>query len=297
VSPDAHHRSAYFAWIAVCLVWGTTYLGIRVAVETIPPALVGGIRYTIAGSVLAIWLRLRGQPLPPRDQWPGLAVVAFLLIAIGNGFVIWAEQWVPSGIAAVTVASSPFWMTAMEAVVAGGERITLRGALGLCVGFAGIVLLVWPDLTAGASGRDFMVGVLALQLACVGWAAGSTYSKRFTPVSNALAASATQMLIGGVIMLAVGTVTGEWNRLAFSVRSATAEVYLIVMGSLVGYSAYLHALRYLPVSTVSLYAYVNPVIAVILGAVLLDEPVNWRVVMASAMVLAGIGVVRAGGRR
>jgi drug/metabolite transporter (DMT)-like permease len=289
VSTDA--RGAYAAWITVCLVWGTTYLGIRVALETIPPALIGGIRYTIAGGLLATWLVARGERLPPPAYWGGLAIVGLLLIGIGNGFVIWAEQWVPSGIAAVMVASAPFWMSGMEALVPDGEPLTARTVAGLCVGFAGILLLVWPDLSLDG-GRQFLFGVVALQLACVGWSAGSTYSKRYMPPQAALGASAVQMLFGGIAMLAVGTAAGEWSALRFSDRSLTALIYLTVVGSIVGYSAYVHALRHLPVSTVSMYAYVNPVIAVVLGTLLLDEPFGARVVIASAMVLAGIAVVR-----
>jgi len=135
---------AYAAWLAVCLIWGTTYLAIRIALESIPPALIGGIRYTIAGGVLVAWLRARGQRLPARSAWPGLALIGVLLIAVGNGFVIWAEQWVPSGISAVVVASAPFWMSGFDAMAVGGERLQRRTVGGLGVGFAGIVLLVWP---------------------------------------------------------------------------------------------------------------------------------------------------------
>jgi drug/metabolite transporter (DMT)-like permease len=292
VSHDRPSRAAYGAWIAVCLIWGTTYLAIRIALESIPPALIGGIRYTIAGLVLIGWLRARGQRLPERSTWPGLALVGTLLIAVGNGFVIWAEQWVPSGISAVVVASAPFWMSGLDAMAPGGERLAPRTLAGLCVGFAGIVLLVWPDLTAGAGGRQFLIAVIALELACVGWSAGSTYSKRYAAPQHAIGASAMQMLFGGVVMLAVATLAGEWTRLAFTPRSGAAELYLIVFGSLIGYSSYLFALEQLPVSTVSLYAYVNPVIAVVLGTLLLDEPFGWRVVGASAMVLVGIAIVR-----
>lgn len=287
------HRTAYLAWITVCLVWGTTYLGIRVALETIPPALLGGIRYVAAGAVLALILRARGVRLPGPAHWNGLALLGFLMIALGNGGVIWAEQWVPSGIAAVVVAAAPFWMTGFEAVLPGGERLTVRGVAGLLVGFVGILLLVWPDLTAGGElGRRFGVGVIALQVACLGWALGSSYSRRHARGENALGSAALQMLFGGLFMLLAATLRGEWAALTFTWRSGLAELYLIVFGSLVGYSAYVYALKHLPVSTVSLYAYVNPVIAVVLGTLLLGEPFGLRVVLASAVVFAGVAVVR-----
>jgi len=290
------NRAAYLAWLSVCLIWGTTYLGIRVALETIPPATLGALRYLVAGIVLAIILRLRGQRLPGPAHWKGLALLGFLMIGLGNGGVIWAEQWVPSGVAAVVVAASPFWMTGLEASL-GGERLTPQGMFGLVLGFVGILLLVWPELMMdGDRGRQFAVGVLALQIACVGWALGSAYSRRHAREENALGAAALQMIFGGAVMAIAATLRGEWSVLTFTWKTGLAEVYLIVFGSLVGYSAYVYALKHLPVSTVSLYAYINPVIAVILGTVLLGEPFGWRVVAASAIVFGGVAVVRFSGR-
>lgn len=288
-------RSAYVAWILVCGIWGTTYLAIRVALDTIPPSLVGGLRYAAAGAVLALLLVARGERLPPRATWPGLALLGFLMIGLGNGGVIWAEQWVPSGIAAMLVASVPFWTTALEAMISGGERITTRIACGLLTGFGGIFLLVWPDLAVGGvAGRRFAVGVLALQIACLGWSLGSVYSRRHARAENALGAAALQMLMGGLFMLAVATVRGDWSALAFSRRTAFAELYLTLVGSLAGYTAYVYALKHLPLSTVSLYAYVNPVVAVLLGTLLAAEPFGWRVPLAALIVLLGVVVVQGG---
>ena len=289
-------RLAYAAWITICLVWGTTYLGIRVALETFPPALLGGVRFTIAGGLLTIWLAVRGRRLPPLRECAALAITGTLLLSIGNGLVVLAEQWVPSGIAAVMVASAPFWMSGMEAVARGGEPLTARTAAGLCVGFGGIILLVWPNLTLSNLGSGFLLGVVALQGACIGWSAGSIYSKRYAPATDVLTASALQMLFGGLVMLALGTALGEWSRLTVTLRSGVAELYLIAVGSWVGYSAYVYSLQHLPVSTVSMYAYINPVIAVLLGTLLLDEPFGMRVVIASAMVLTGIAIVRSAKR-
>lgn len=286
-------RAAYLAWLAVCLIWGTTYLAIRIALETIPPALVGGIRYTIAGVILTAVLSLRGERLPPTSHWGGLALVGALMIAVGNGGVIWAELWVPSGFAALLVAASPFWMAGIEALLPGGERLTVRVVGGLLLGFSGIVLLVWPDLTVGgAQGRQFAMGVIALQIACLGWSLGSSYSRRHGREENALGAAALQMIFGGVIMLVLATMLGEWRNLTFTPRTLAAELYLLLIGSLLGYPAYVFALKHLPVSTVSLYAYINPVIAVLLGTILLDEPFGPRVVLAAALVFLGSAVVR-----
>jgi drug/metabolite transporter (DMT)-like permease len=290
---EDHTRSAYAAWLAVCLLWGGTYLGIRIALETIPPALVGAIRYVVAGVLLVLILRARGERLPRSAHWAGFAIQGFLMIGLGNGGVIWAEQWVPSGLAAVMVAASPFWMTGVDAMLPGGERLSRRGLTGLLIGFAGILLLVWPDLTApGEVGHRFAMGVGALQVACIGWALGSLYSRRLAREENAFGAAALQMIFGGLCMLAAATVRGEWADLTFTWRTGVAELYLAILGSLVGYTAYVYALKHLPVSTVSLYAYVNPVIAVVLGTLFVGEPFGIRVVVASVAVFVGVAVVR-----
>ena len=165
----------------------------------------------------------------------------------------------PSGIAAVTVALTPFWMIGVEALLPGGERLSPRALTGLLVGFGGIVLLVWSDLAGGGpSGRQFGLGMVALQVACLGWALGSSYSRRRVQRGNTLTTAGMQMLFGGLIMLIAATAGGEWRDLTFTKRSLGAEVYLGAIGSLAGYPAYIYALKHLPVSIVSLYAYANP---------------------------------------
>jgi drug/metabolite transporter (DMT)-like permease len=284
--------SAYAAWATVCIVWGTTYLGIRIALETIPPGLLGGMRFTIAGSALCAFVIARGDRLAPLRAWPVQALIGVLMLGIGNGFIVVAEQWIPSGIAAVSVASAPFWMTGIDAL-RGGERLTGRAIAGFVLGFAGIIVLLSPDLhVGGATGGRFILGMILGQLACLGWSIGSSMSKRTTVQGSALAASAVQQLSGGLVTLAVGLAVGEWQDLSFTTRTLSAELYLIVFGSLGAYSAYVYALQYLSISTVSLYAYINPIIAVILGTVIANEPFSARIVLAAAMVLGGIAIVR-----
>jgi drug/metabolite transporter (DMT)-like permease len=286
-------RLAYLAWGLVCLIWGTTYFGIRVSLETMPPALMGGLRWTIAGGLLVLYLVARGQALPPRERWGGIALMAFLLLGLGNGGVVVAEQWVPSGLAAVLVATSPFWMSAVEAALPGGERMTAATAIGLAVGFAGILVLVWPELSLGSAGsRYFLLGVVAVQIAAIGWSLGSAYSRRHARDDNVLGSTALQMLAGGLMMTAAGTARGEWSELFFTDRSATALVYLSTIGAIGGFVAYTYALRHLPVSFVSLYAYINPIIAVTLGVLFLGEPFNGRIAIAAVLVLLGVGIVR-----
>lgn len=286
-------RLAYAAWGAVCLVWGTTYLGIRVSLESMPPMLMGGLRWTLAGGLLACYLLARGERLPGRSRWGGIALLGFLMLVLGNGGVVVAEQWISSGLAAVLVASSPFWMTGIEALLRDGERIRPAAIAGLSIGFSGIVVLVWPEIAGGsAKGSLFLAGVLATQIACAGWAAGSAYSRRHARQDNVFGTTALQMLAGGLIMLALGTIRGEWPELFFTARSASAFVYLSTIGAIGGFVGYTYALRHLAVSFVSLYAYINPLIAVALGILLLSEPFDLRMGVAAALVLTGVAVVR-----
>lgn len=285
-------RRAWVAWIAVCLIWGTTYLFIKVALETIPPFLMGGLRYIAAGLGLAAILKLRGRSLPALSMWPGLAVLGFFMIGFGNGGVVIGSQWLPSGLTAVLIATSPFWMVTVEAMVSGGQQMHKREWGGLVVGFIGILVLVWPDITAGGDAMRGMVwGVIAVQTACAGWSVGSAYTRRHVMPSDVLGAAAMQMLFGGVFMLVAGTLLGEWPRLDFNARTAWAFAYLTLAGSIVAFAAYSYALRHMDVAIVSLYTYINPVIAVILGAIVLGEPFGWRMVIAASLIAAGVLVV------
>jgi drug/metabolite transporter (DMT)-like permease len=293
VSTPREKRLAYFAWLAVCVIWGTTYLGIRITLETMPPFVMSGLRWVVAGSLLAIYVRARGESFPPRSRWGGSVLLGFLLLAVGNGGVAYAEQWVPSGLAAVLVATAPFWMAGVEARTGDGERLNGRTLAGLIAGFAGILVLVWPELGFDSAGSQrFLIGVVVLQIASFGWALGSAYSRRHGRHDHLLGATALQMLAGGAIMLAFGTLRGEWAVLAFNGRTTTALVYLATVGAIGGFVAYTYALRHLPISFVSLYAYINPIIAVALGVLLLGEPFNVRIALAAALVLIGVGIVK-----
>jgi drug/metabolite transporter (DMT)-like permease len=283
---------AWAAWVIVCVVWGTTYLAIRISLETLPPALMAAMRWLAAGGLLALGLWFRSERWPEVRQWPGLAVIGLLMIGLGNGGVVWAQQFVPSGLTAVIVATVPFWMVGVEAALPTGERLSRRAATGLIVGFGGIVMLVWPEVRqGGGSAMQFGLGVAALQVACVGWALGSIYSRRHATNASVAASTALQMVFGGVLMLIVGLVAGEQQAVTFSQRSALSLAYLIGAGSIGGFLAYAYALRHLPVSTVSTYAYVNPVIAVLLGA-MFGEPLTVRIAVAAGLVLIGVAIVR-----
>jgi drug/metabolite transporter (DMT)-like permease len=294
MTPSSTHqrRLAYLAWVMVCLIWGTTYFGIRISLESMPPLLMGGLRWTVAGGLLALYVAARGLELPPPSRWAGLLLLGFLMLVLGNGGVVVAEQWVPSGLAAVLVACAPFWMAGVEAFLPDGERLRARTVVGLLIGFAGILALVWPDLKFDGGANHFLAGVIALQIAAFGWSLGSAYSRRHGRSDNVLGTTAYQMLGGGIMMILMGTLRGEWAHLFFTSRTAMAFAYLATIGAIGGFVAYTYALRHLPVSFVSLYAYINPVIAVALGVLFLGEPFDRRMAGAAALVFAGVAVVR-----
>ncbi len=246
-------RLAYLAWIAVCVIWGTTYLGIRVTLETMPPAPMAALRWMIAAAILILFLRARGEPLPPRARWGGIALMGLLLLFLGNGGVVYAEQWVPSGLAAVLVGTAPFWMAGVEAAIGSGESLGGRTLLGLVIGFAGIVVLVWPQIGMGtADSRRFLLGVGLLQLASLGWSLGSAYSRRFSRADHVLGTTALQMFAGGAFLGVLGLLRGEWAHVGFNARTTAALPYLATIGAVGGFVAYTYALRHLPVSFVSL---------------------------------------------
>lgn len=283
---------AHLAFVAVCLIWGTTYLAIRVALESVPVLLVAGLRWMTAGVLLCAVLLAMGRRLPPRRLWGALILLGVLMNIVGNGFVVFAQQYVASGLTAVLIAVTPFWSALLERWLPNGERFTTRALIGLVVGFAGIVVLVWPTMSqGGAGGRAFAVGVVAIQLACIGWVCGTSYARRHELGADPLPSAALQMVFSGVMLLVAATAHGDWAHLSFTPRTSAAMAYLSVMGSLVAYSAYIYAIQHLRLSLVSLYAYVNPIIAVALGTLLLGEPLSGRIVLAAGLVFAGTGIV------
>jgi drug/metabolite transporter (DMT)-like permease len=291
-------RRAWLAWSVVCVVWGTTYLGIKISLATIPPMLVGGLRYTAAGLIMAAGLRAAGHRLPGRGSLGTLALLGALMLTCGNGGVVWAEQYIPSGLAAVLVGMTPFWMVGIDAMLPSGDRLHRRQVVGLVIGLTGIALLVWPDLWQGGAGaRATAIGIVSLQVASIGWSVASAYTRRHMLPGDVLGAAAVQMFCGGASMLVIGTALGEWGHLSFSLRTGVAMTYLTLVGSIVAFASYSYALRHLPVAVVSLYTYVNPVIAVTLGIVVLGEPFAGRQVVAAVVIFFGMAVVRPPWRR
>jgi drug/metabolite transporter (DMT)-like permease len=288
----ANKKLAYIAFVTVCIVWGTTYLAIHVALETVPVLLVAGLRWFAAGVIMSVAMLASGRGLPKPRMWAPLALLGVLMNIVGNGFVVFAQQFVASGLTAVLIATTPFWSALIERLLPNGERFSTRSLIGLAIGFAGIVVLVWPEMThGGASGRSFIIGVIAIQLACVGWVVGTSYAKRHELGDNPFQSTALQMVFSGLMLLTAATAHGDWAQLSFTPRTFAAMAYLSIAGSLIAYSAYIYAIQHLPLQLVSLYAYINPMIAVALGTLLLNEPLSARVIVAAALVFAGTWIV------
>lgn len=287
------------AFAAIYVLWGSTYLAIRFAVETLPPFLMAGTRHLSAGLLLYVWNRLRGEPRPKARDWRVAATIGALLLLGGNGLVSWAEQRVPSGLAALIVASVPLWMTVLEAVQ---KRRAPRRAVvaGLVLGLASLCWLIAPG-RLGGNGHVDALGAGALLLAALSWATGSLYSRvAKLPVSTFLAIS-MEMISGGLILWGAGLLLGEGTRLRFSAispRSMLSLGYLIVFGSLAGFSAYMWLLRVTTPARVSTYAYINPVVAVFLGWAIAGEAMTLRMGIAALGIVGAVAtIIRYGGRR
>jgi drug/metabolite transporter (DMT)-like permease len=281
------------ALIAVYIVWGSTYLGIHFAVETIPPFLQAGVRFLISGAFLFIWRRLAGDPAPSRQQWKSAFIVGSLLLVGGNGLISLAETSVPSGVAALLVATIPMFMVLVEALRPGGVRPTLGQVLGLLVGFSGVALLIGPVEFGGSREFSLLSGGIAL-LAAFLWSLGSIYSRNTELPESTLLFTGMEMLMGSLGLLIVSALEGEFLHFqitAVSTNSLLGLLYLISFGSLVGFTSYAWLLRNAPISLVSTYAYVNPVVAVFLGSLFAGEALNARILFAALIIVGSVLLV------
>ena len=274
------------ALLALYLIWGSTYLGIRIAIESIPPLLMIGVRFIVAGGLLYLFLRIRGVPTPNRSQWLGSTAVGILLIGGGMGGVATAEQWVPSSVAAVCIATAPLWISLFAGLW--GRWPVRFEWLGLSLGFVGVVLL---NLGSGLWASPF--GAIILLISPICWAFGSAWSHHLQ-LPSGLMASATQMLVGGVFVTIMGLILGQRITSMPSLQSLLALFYLIVFGSLIAFSAYGYVLRRVRPALATSYAYVNPVVAVCLGVALVGESVTLLTIVAMVVILVGVGLISLG---
>jgi drug/metabolite transporter (DMT)-like permease len=296
-SPDPRNR-ILLAFAAVYLIWGSTYLASKFAVQTIPPYLMGGSRFLIPGTILYLWALSRGSPAPTRREWGSAAIVGALLLCGGNGAVNWAEQRVPSGLAALLVASVPLWMVILDWARPGGRRPTAVVAIGLLVGLIGVGVLALPGI-AQRSGPIDRSGSIMLVIGSISWAAGSIYSRHGPLPASAEMSTGIQMIAGSVALFIVGAVSGEFGRLhlaAVTPLSLLGWSYLVLFGSLLGFTAYIYLLRETTAARASTYAYVNPVVAVFLGWAVAGEAISTRTIVAAAIILAGVVMITAAGQ-
>ena len=285
------------ALAAVYVIWGSTYLAISIAVQTLPPLFSAGVRFSLAGLVLLGFIAVRRGARADREQLAAAATVGLLLIVGGNGFVVLAERTVPSGLTALIIASVPLWIVIFRRIA--GDHINGSTFIGVAVGFAGVLFLVVPR--GSGTGTD-PGGVALLLVATTSWALGTFLSPRLRMPRDGLLSTGIQQLAGGIVLLALGLAVGELVHLdpsTWSANSLLAMAYLLVFGSLVAFTAYSWLLQHAPVSLVSTYAYVNPVVAVLLGALILAEPVTPTIVIGAAIIVAAVAfiVTREGGRQ
>jgi drug/metabolite transporter (DMT)-like permease len=273
------------------IVWGSTYLAIRFAVETIPPFMHASIRFLISGIILYLWRRAAGDAVPTASNWKSAAVVGTLLLLGGNGLVALAEKNIPSGIAALVISTSPFWLVLFESLRAGGTKPNWQSILGLVIGFGGVFLLIGPSEITGSQQEFNTASVIMLLIAPFLWSLGSIYARGADMPKSTLLSTGMQMLAGSVSLFIVSVLTGELNGFNVgdvSMRSWWGLIYLITFGSLVGFVSYGWLLHNAPVSLTSTYAYVNPVVAVFLGWLLASEELNARIGIASAIIIGSV---------
>ncbi len=285
------HFKAYLALAAVCFFWGTTYLAIRMALEVVPPAVLISMRFMISGAVLLVIAFLAKANLPSGKDLLLTALFGVIIIGIGTGCLVFAELWVPSGLAALFITTSPFWMIGLEAIIPGGERLHGPTLLGMLVGLAGTLLLVAPSAMQQGFSGPLMKGFLVLQVGCCGWSLGSILQRRHETKAHPVVNGAVQQLATGLAFLGPALLT-KTEPIHWTFRGAAAVAYLVVFGSIVGYSAYVYVLDRLPVSVISIYNYVNPVVAVTLGWLFYREHLGLREFAAMLIVFAGVAMVK-----
>lgn len=288
------------AFAAIYLIWGSTYLGILVALETMPPFLMAGTRFLIAGALLYAWMRVSGAPRPARIHWRNAAIIGGLLLVGGNGGVVLAEQLVPSGLAALLVAILPIWMVLLDWARPRGRNPGGAVLFGLALGVIGLVVLIGPSAlhagsaSAGGAGRISLTGVGLLIFASFSWAVGSLLSRHVELPRSAAVATAMEMLCAGAMMLVISVILREpiyFDPSLVSARSLAGWLYLVTFGSLVGFSAYVWLLKVAPPARVATYAYVNPVVAILLGWAFAGETLTLRTAVASAIIIGAVALI------
>jgi len=285
---------AYFALAAVCLIWGTTYLALRIAVLHFPPFLFTALRQLSAGSLLLLFMLTVGKAkLPSKEMIVRQAIGGFFLLTLGNGLVAWAEMHIPSGVAAVICSLMPVVVILVNVMIDRDERPNAPIIMGLVLGLVGIIM-IFSEHVGEFSKTQYTIGIVLTFVAVVSWASGSIWIKKKNLESNPFVNAGLQMFFGGVWLLPLSLMFDDLSNVTWSPEAAYSMLYLVFVGSIVAYASYSYALRKLPMTIVSLYAYVNPVVAVLLGWGVLDEKLNAKIIMGIVLTIAGIYVVNRG---
>ncbi len=285
------------ALLIVYILWGGTYLGMKIGIETIPPFLMAGVRFVLAGIILYAYAKIKGAKNPTLKDWKTSAIIGALLLLGGNGLVCWAEQTVPSGIAALLIATVPLWIMLLGFFGFGGEKVkhSFGSMLGVGLGLAGIAILVLPNsFSSGSSKAIDIVGLIAIILASLSWSVGSLYSRKVVHHESALMSNGLQMISGGVMLLLMAFFLGDFNNFsleAVSVRSTIAFLYLVIFGSIIAFSAFVWLLKNAEPLWVSTYAFVNPVIAVFLGYMLAGEVLGLNSMISAVVIISSVVII------
>ncbi len=281
----------YAALASVCFFWGTTYVAIKMALEMFPPIVLVAARFLISGGALLLYAKLRGDIFPPRPLLIRTSLNGAITLGIANGCVVFAETFIPSGMAALFITTTPFWMTFTEAIIPGGVPLHRPTILGMLVGFMGVAVLIGPDALSHNPDLSLFWGFLLLQFGNFGWSTGSILQKRLPPASSPWITGGLQQLTVGLIYL-IPVLILQPTLHEVSSRGVGAFIYLIIFGSFVGYSSYIIALQRLPVAIVSIFTYVNPIVAVILGWLIYREAFGWRETLAMGIIFLGVWLVK-----
>jgi len=283
-------NKTFLAYLSVCIIWGSTYLAIRIGVGEFPPTLFAGIRFLIAGSLMLAFSLYKGLRLPVNSsEVMKISIVGLFLLLGGNGCVVWAETRIHSGMASLIVATVPLFMALIELTLPNRPKLNLKGWIGLLIGFGGVALLVFSNSTKASVD---VIGILLLLIGAFSWAIGSVYSKSFKASSSIIPNIAIQMLAGGLGLFIVGTFFGELSKIHVTSKGMGAMLYLIFFGSIVGYSCYVYILQKWPAAKAGTYAYVNPLVAVLLGSLILNEPISIGVIISTVVILGGVILVQ-----
>lgn len=283
--------NAWLAFAAVSIFWGTTFLAIRIGVETFPPFLMAGFRHTLGGVLICAYFLIRGYKLPAPGILKTFAINGFLMLVIGNGLVTWAEKYVNSGLTAIICSVTPIWIVVVNSVSGQKEKITFQAITGLGICLAGQFLIFSNNLKDFAN-PDYTLGIIFIVIANIAWAIGTVYAKSRETTVHALFGAGLQMIPSGIMLTAIGTAAGEWSNINPGAESVLAVVYLAIFGSIVAFGAYMYALKELPATIVSTYTYINTIIAVGLGWLWLNEPVNTEIWLAVFLTIAGLYLVK-----